>query len=546
MKKNLKITSLVLWGLFYFAVFGLLLHNSFAYLDPDLGWHLGLGQRIAETGSVPKENIVNYPIEGDEWVDHEWLINLISFQIYDKAGYIALNFFFAGIVIAALLALHHLTNKYYLKHKSHIALSLFMLLGAHAMLPHLGIRMQEVAILFLAVLLLLLHRFEKQEGAKLSLLWLVPLFYVWTNLHGSFIIGLFILFFWFAIKITLFTVNRLLGIRLDKSGPIPSPGKLAVFAFVSLLAAASTLLTPYGIKIIDLFDRIHVNNAYHLSNISEWLPTYSMPLQYGQILYMALAAAAVLLLAVNILAFKKRENASRINIWYLALFALLLFLAFQSKRHFPLFFVVSLPLVVEFYSRDFSLPQGTLAWLKQNRMVRIYTMAGLLIFGAYHLSQTNFTQDPFSNEIFCQTNPCEAVKLIKNDPALNDLRLLNNYDWGGYIFWTWPGKKTFIDGRLPQHPLNGQTFLQEYHEFYKDKDKARDKLNEYGIDLVLYKKYRPFRADWLETVLFRLDDPVIERNNDQLKTFLEENSGWELIYENDRSKVYKRKNADNK
>jgi len=523
------------------AVLCLLLHNSFAYLDPDMGWHLGLGKRIAETGSAPKTNLINYPIAGDAWVDHEWLLNWISFQVFDQFGYLALNLFFAGIIIAALAGLHFLINKYYLRTGSHLALAAFMLLGVHAMLPHLGIRMQEIAVLSLVILLILLYRYTYRNRAYLTLLWLPFLFWLWANLHGSFIIVIFLLFFWLGIQTALFLARHYTKLRLPVSDPVLPAKKLFAFAAATGLSIGATLLTPYGGAIIDLLDRIHVNDAYHLNNISEWLPTYALPLQYGQIIYMALAVTAVLIIVLNYFVFRKKHSQEQINLWFLALFALFLFLAFQSKRHFPLFFVVSLPLTVSVYSREFALPRAKLDWLKSSRFIAVYALAGLLLLGSYHLIKTNFTTTPFSNKQYCQTYPCQAVRFLKNDPELRDLRLLNNYDWGGYIFWTWPGKQTFIDGRLPQHPINGHTFLEEYHKFYQDKEEARAKLKEYGIELVLYKKYPPVKADWLETILFDLDDPVLERNNDQLKALLESSRNWELIYENNRSKVYKRK-----
>jgi hypothetical protein len=104
----------IFWIFFYFLVFGIILKNSFSYLDPDLGWHLKVGEEIASTGKIPHLNNYNYTFTG-KWVDHEWLINLISFKIFNEFGYIALSIFFALIIIISLIALNLFVRKYFKK-----------------------------------------------------------------------------------------------------------------------------------------------------------------------------------------------------------------------------------------------------------------------------------------------------------------------------------------------------------------------------------------------------------------------------------------------
>jgi hypothetical protein len=403
-----------------------------------------------------------------------------------------------------------------------------------------------VALLGLTLLLILIYFYDKKQKSPIFLLWLAPLFFVWTNLHGSFIIGLFLMAFFVAVKIGHTACYLFLPNLAAKFGPKPSLKRVLLFLPPAIAGAGATLLTPYGTAIIDLFSRIHVGGAYHLKNIAEWLPTYAIPLQYPQIAYMAVAAAAVLIALGSVFAAREKESERPLSLdaWQLSLFALFLFLAFQSKRHFPLFFVASLPLAVEIYAKELSQAPAFLNWLKQSRLIRFYLLAGLLGVISLQLLKTNFTTTPFQDPSYCQTYPCQTLEFIKNNPELRELRLFNNYDWGGYIFWAWPGKQTFIDGRLPQHPVDGHTFLEEYHEFYaKEEEKVNSQLAKYGVEVVLYKKYPPYRADWLEQFLFRLPDPVIERGEDGLRNYLEEKPAWELIYEDNLSKVYKKVNS---
>ena len=69
----------ILLILFYILVFSFLFYNSLSYLDNDLGWHLRVGEQIIGEGAVPTFDQFDYTLEGKEWVDHEWLLNLITF-----------------------------------------------------------------------------------------------------------------------------------------------------------------------------------------------------------------------------------------------------------------------------------------------------------------------------------------------------------------------------------------------------------------------------------------------------------------------------------
>ncbi|PJA10525.1 hypothetical protein COX68_00270, partial [Candidatus Falkowbacteria bacterium CG_4_10_14_0_2_um_filter_41_15] len=78
----------IIWALFYILIFALLLKHSYAYLDPDFGWHLKTGQEIITTGQVPSINYVNYTLLGESWVDHEWLANAAVYWIFTNWGYL--------------------------------------------------------------------------------------------------------------------------------------------------------------------------------------------------------------------------------------------------------------------------------------------------------------------------------------------------------------------------------------------------------------------------------------------------------------------------
>lgn len=62
------------------VILALLILSSFLWLcirvtDPDLGWHLRVGEEIFKTRTVPRTDHFSFTMAGTPWVDHEWLIN---------------------------------------------------------------------------------------------------------------------------------------------------------------------------------------------------------------------------------------------------------------------------------------------------------------------------------------------------------------------------------------------------------------------------------------------------------------------------------------
>ena len=186
--------------LFFVFVLVFLVNNSYNYFDPDLGWHLRVGEETLNAKTVPHLNRYNYTLEDTTWVDHEWLVNVISYWLFYHGGYQALSIFFVLIAFVTFLLLVYITYKYFSPSRSAQFLMILMgVIGLSAMAPHLGVRMQEFGLLFFILLLSVILHFEHTKNYRV-LLWLPVLFYIWACSHGSFLIGLFLLFFYLCVK----------------------------------------------------------------------------------------------------------------------------------------------------------------------------------------------------------------------------------------------------------------------------------------------------------------------------------------------------------
>lgn len=519
--KNIKFVN-IFWTLFFILLFGLLLRGGFSYLDPDYGWHLQVGEEIFYSKSVPNTNHYNFTY-GGAWVDHEWLSNLMIFKIHELVGYQALVIFFALLIILILIILNIFIYQQYKDKLYFGVLAALELFGVLASLPHFGVRIQEFALFFVLLVIVIFWHYERKRNWYI-LLWLPPLFWLWANLHASFLLGLALILAWLGIKtgerfikyfskIKIFSLDRLLS------------NKEIFYLFIAFIfSTVATFFTPYRFDLYDFLSG-YQNKAY-LKLIQEWLPQYAFPFNYSQLIYLALGATAIILYL-----YESRQKKQPVDIWTLFLNTLFLILSWQSRRHFPLFFVISLPLMVKVYSHLFvGLKLGYHIYLK------IVTLVTLVLASAAQFLVLRPIKDPLTG--FCHKYPCEAVHFLSESEEYEEDKLFNDYSWGGFMIAAIPERKLFIDGRLPQLAFAGHTFIEEYYTFFKKEADYEKKLAEYDIGLVLLKaKPQDMGARHWEKIFFRIKPDDLKANN-YLQEYLEASPSWQIIYQDDVAKIY--------
>ena len=102
----------------------------------------------------------------------------------------------------------------------------------------------------------------------------------------------------------------------------------------------------------------------------------------------------------------------------------------------------------------------------------------------------------------------------------------NNFDTGGYYKWLFPDQKIFIDSRN----INDELF-NEYYSILKMQPGFRDKLDKYGIDIVIF--FEPKLSRYPEIM------------KQQVTEFLLNNKDWALIYWDDLSMLFARNTPQN-
>src|SRR5580700_3637088 len=86
-------------------LFGLLAMTARNAVDPDLWWHLRTGQWIVDTGHVPHFDPFSFTRAGHAWVAHEWLSEVVFYELWKHGGAAALIVFSAIVTTAGFMFL---------------------------------------------------------------------------------------------------------------------------------------------------------------------------------------------------------------------------------------------------------------------------------------------------------------------------------------------------------------------------------------------------------------------------------------------------------
>jgi hypothetical protein len=416
--------------------------------DPDVWWHLKAGQYMAEHKSIPRTDPFSYTRAGQPWVAHEWLTEVLLYELQRLAGWGGLIVFFAAMLSAAFFLL-------YLRCGPNPFLAgVAMLCAAGATLPVWGVRPQVVSLLLTSLWLLILERSERNPRV---LWWTLPLTLLWVNLHAGFALGLALS----ALFLTAGLIERTLGSR---SGV--SQMRLRLPAVVLLLDLLLVPLNPNGFRMFS-YPIETLRSAAIQNYIAEWASPNFHHAEYWPFLLVVLGTFAVL--GWSRVELRPRE---------LLLLMVSLYASLASIRLMPLFVLIAVPLVVHRLgswtasrSRRVGSPGGFR--LPFNAALAL----GMAAFAALHTAQV-IDRQPQAEE---QRFPARAVAFLQSHPPIG--RIFNHYDWGGYLIWKlYPPTRVFIDGRAD---LYGRELLDQFADTYQFKGAWQQPLQRWSVDTVL-------------------------------------------------------------
>ena len=410
---------------------GLLAMTARPATDPDLWWHLRTGEWIVETGHVPHLDPFSFTRAGQPWVAHEWLSELIFYELWKHGGAAALTILSAIVTTAGFMFLY-----FRCPGKRHWAAAATVL-GALASAPSWGVRPQMFTFTLASLLLWLIDRGEKRPAL---LFWIPPLFLLWLNLHAGFALALALLV---AYGIGLILETALGDLPWHEARPI-------VLRILLLLLACFALvpLNPSGMQLYRYpLDTLRSSGMRSL--IAEWFSP-----DFHQWLYRPLLL--IWLIVIVALATSRSRPKGR---WLIPL-VLTALAALDAVRHIPIFVLVAMPVITAALRRDANslhAPERVSLTTPFSRWFRpAFNGAIIALIATFALAKwvsLTRTQDTRVAAAF----PAQAVSFLKsgNDSG----RLFVYYDWAGYSIWElYPAYRVFVDGRAD---LYGDSLLND-------------------------------------------------------------------------------------
>lgn len=488
-------------------------------LDPDFGWHLRMGQVIRESG-IPKGDPFSYTMPSFPFVDHEWLTNVIIsklFPLVDRTGLAGISavLVLLTLIIASRGGVISISGKrnLFLKDSLHkkigfeyLGVNIVFLLSAAVIFPFAGVRPQVQSWFYLSILLWLLFK----KGAWKKWRYAVPiLILLWSNLHGSFAVGITTLF-----AVVTLRIIRRRSVQVDE-------------VVVLLLSILATFINPYRGR---LWGEVwmQITDSKLRWTINEWKPALTM--------LNLPVAASIALFCVFVWKQKKIFKLEE-----LVLFFAFLAQAMASRRHLPLWIIVATPLAVKaiyhFYQQVSKIKGGVERFKKAYRIAWLAVLLIVVSQVSFDLQGASLTEENFY--------PQKALRYLQTN--MPEGEIFSRYGWGGYLIWKLPEKKVFIDGRMPSwrweaYPAQetGSAF-DDYTDLLAGEIEYKEVFDKYSVDTVLWETPYP------KTLFGKLSDIIEfflalfgrERRDFDLLEQLEKD-GWREVYKDNVAVVYKK------
>lgn len=457
-------------------------------LDPDFGWHIGVGKYIRQQG-IPQTDPFSYTMPSYPFIDHEWMTNVAMSWIWENWGYsfeVVVFGLLAGVLFLLLVP----------KTKVYYGLVPF-LLGAGALLTRGGVRPQVLDWIFLAGLLRLLW------AEKIWKRWrwvVIPMFGIWANLHGGFALGPVLLG---LILIVKFLEER----KIDRADILVWVGGIVI-----------TGVNPYGYRIWhEVWMQMTDSNLR--SNIAEWRPFWVKG-ELGVWMLVVLSAMMTKLFKL------------KLQWWKISVAAGLFIAGLSSLRHISLLQVFMIMIATDQIEAVSEKTKGDK--IKRDRTEKFYLLMiviGVVLFIGE--AGVLFMVGVVNKGIV--TYPVEAVEHLKvnNYPG----EVLSDYGWGGYLIWKYPEKKVFIDGRMPSWRWKAPESESDwaFKDFLRiktdgDFEELFEKFNVRTVLLPNYVKRDPVDLTLSPQWWIWLNSKINPKGAVDLVVILAEN-GWVKVYE---------------
>jgi len=439
-----------------FTLFSVTILLSKGYLvDPDIWWHLKVGDWIVQHRAVPSVGILSRTAASRPWVAYSWGFEVILSRIYAWLGLMGFAYF--GILLSLLVSIVLFGTCFALSRRFWLSW-LLTLLGTFAYVYALYPRPVFLSMILFNIMLYLL--FKAQRSGRIQALYCFPvLVAIWANLHIQFVYGLATLGLYIVVTAVVRLASRLFfNVSALRAFPLSLSRLSAVFA----ACVAACCINPYSYRLFVVVVR-YSRETQTYSLIQELLaPTF-------------VSFTCFILLFVVMGALYVTGSRKQIDLFQLSLVVIASLCALRAVRDAwfaaipAILLLADVPVPGEPVQQDAAFTPLELLSVAGSTAVLVLLLAINMGFTARGVDYSVSMEFPVDAANFLR-------RIEPPGPIYND------FDWGGFLTWYLPQYPVSIDGR---NDLYGDKFVADYFAFrYGDRTEGDPYLDEAGIVLL--------------------------------------------------------------
>jgi hypothetical protein len=472
-------------------------------VDTDMWWHLRAGETTWTQGRPLLHDLFSFTRLGQPWINHSWLSQVGMYLLFDWGGYLAIGLFVA-LLATGMIAL------VFLQQDGPALLRALLLVLITAVVAVVWTPRPQTTSLFLFALtgyVLYLYKWRQRDHIWI----LVPLFILWSNLHGGYPLGL--------LSIGAIVAGEILNHALGyQSHYVLSWRRVRKLALMGVLCALVVAVNPNGVDAwLIPFQTVSVGALQNY--VSEWASPDFHELVQQPLLWLVFA----LLGAIGL----SRQRLDGSDLAGLVIFGML---AFIARRNYGPFALVAAPVLsrhlwilindlkLRWHTKTHEaireVPEGKVALEGKSEQVRIpswkkgvnlglVALLSLIAIGKLYFVTHPAFVDPYLRTAY----PVDAASWMQAQGL--EKNVFNEYAWGGYMVWFLRQTPVFVDGRTD---LFGDEIIGEWITVVQGGEGWETTLEHWQVDIALLDPGRPVVPLLIETgweVLYRDDQAIL-------------------------------------
>jgi hypothetical protein len=465
--------------------------RSKLFSDPGTFSHTAIGEHILRSGNFIYNDIFSFTFYGKAWIAQQWLGECIM-ALLNRLGGLDALLFMGVLLLSSLYA--WLASRLFRSGLHSLTLVLIIVFVFASSSPHLHLRPHILSIVFLGITYSILCDYERGLLTFPRLIWIAPIFIVWTNIHGGVLAGLGTVW----IMVMGWTLARTFGLK----SPVKTLPELGLLWMLLLIISLTLFLNPYGSEVPKTWFSI-MQSPVIQDVILEHLSVFELFRRTKPTSVLALMGIFSLAFFYFISLAGIFPKKLRIS-WFVP--AIWFILALGRVRHAPLFAIVSAIALGEILPNarwvNWAERKGLISFKKRSMLPNwryesfVPFFIAVLLFSSIVIAYSTLSKAPIPGQVWAKLDarrwPVELLPELRayEQSLPNGTPIFNDFAYGGFLMYFTPKLRVFIDDRCE---LYGDQFLLDYVN--ADFVRFYNWLKQYDVEIALVgssSKYAAF------------------------------------------------------